>query len=185
MSKLFKSSDIFLIPNLITILRLVLLAPLIVSYYFDCMPYFYVLLGVVILTDFLDGFLARRLNQISDLGKLLDPIADGLALFAFSVILYIKYPDSIPLWFCVFYFCRQLLLLVLSMVFLPRTDSVYGSNIVGKWGVVFLTLGLGIYAINIQSLFSLVPFLIYIATALLFLSLLDYLRVFYILSTKK
>jgi CDP-diacylglycerol--glycerol-3-phosphate 3-phosphatidyltransferase len=183
MSKLFKSSDIFLIPNLITILRLVLLAPLIVSYHFDCMPYFYVLLGVVILTDFLDGFLARRLNQISDLGKFLDPIADGLALFAFSVVLYFK--GLIPFWFCIFYFCRELLLLILSMVFLPRTDSVYGSNIVGKWGVVFLTLGLGIYVINIQSLFSLVPFLIYIATALLFLSLLDYLRVFYILSTKK
>ena len=185
MSKLFKSSDIFLIPNLITIFRLVLIVPLVMSYYFDYMTYLYVLLGVVILTDFLDGFLARRLNQISDLGKLLDPIADGLILFTFSVVLYVKYPDSIPLWFCVFYFCRQLLLLVLSMVFLPRTDSVYGSNIVGKWGVVFLTLGLGIYAINIQSLFSLVPFLIYIATVLLFLSLLDYLRVFYILSTKK
>ena len=183
MSKLFKSSDIFLIPNLITILRLVLLAPLIVSYYFDCMPYFYVLLGVVILTDFLDGFLARRLNQISDLGKLLDPIADGLILFTFSVVLYFE--SRIDLWFCVFYFCRQFLLLILSMTFLPKADSVYGSNIVGKWGVVFLTLGLGIYAINIQSLFSLVPFLIYIATALLFLSLLDYLRVFYILSTKK
>lgn len=183
MSKLFKSSDIFLIPNLITILRLVLIVPLVMSYYFDYMTYLYVLLGVVILTDFLDGFLARRLNQISDLGKLLDPIADGLALFTFSVVLYFE--DRIDLWFCIFYFCRQFLLLILSTIFLPNADSVYGSNIVGKWGVGFLTLGLGIYAINIQSLFSFVPFLIYIATALLFLSLLDYLRVFYILSTKK
>ena len=183
MGKLFKSSDIFLIPNLITILRLVLLVPLIVSYYFDCMLYFYVLLGVVILTDFLDGFLARRLNQISDLGKLLDPIADGLILFTFSVVLYFE--SRIDLWFCVFYFCRQFLLLILSMTLLPKADSVYGSNIVGKWGVGFLTLGLGIYVIKIESLFSFVPLLIYIATALLFLSLLDYLRVFYILSTKK
>lgn len=183
MSKLFKSSDIFLIPNLITILRLVLIVPLVMSYYFDCMIYLYVLLGVVILTDFLDGFLARRLNQISDLGKLLDPIADGLILFTFSVVLYFE--GRIDLWFCIFYFCRQFLLLILSMTFLPNADSVYGSNIVGKWGVGFLTLGLGIYVIKIESLFSFVPFLIYIATALLFLSLLDYLRVFYILSTKK
>ena len=87
MSKLFKSSDIFLIPNLITIFRLALIVPLVMSYYFDYMTYLYVLLGVVILTDFLDGFLARRLNQISDLGKLLDPIADGLILFTFSVVL--------------------------------------------------------------------------------------------------
>ena len=183
MGKLFKSSDIFLIPNLITILRLVLIVPLVMSYYFDCMIYLYVLLGVVILTDFLDGFLARRLNQISDLGKLLDPIADGLILFTFSVVLYFE--SRIDLWFCVFYFCRQFLLLILSMTLLPKADSVYGSNIVGKWGVGFLTLGLGIYVIKIESLFSFVPLLIYIATALLFLSLLDYLRVFYILSTKK
>ena len=183
MSKLFKSSDIFLIPNLITILRLVLIVPLVMSYYFDYMTYLYVLLGVVILTDFLDGFLARRLNQISDLGKLLDPIADGLILFTFSVVLYFE--DLIDPWFCIFYFCRQFLLLILSMTFLPNADSVYGSNIIGKWGVGFLTLGLGIYVIKIESLFSFVPFLIYIATALLFLSLLDYLRVFYILSTKK
>ena len=183
MGKLFKSSDIFLIPNLITILRLVLIVPLVMSYYFDCMIYLYVLLGVVILTDFLDGFLARRLNQISDLGKLLDPIADGLILFTFSVVLYFE--SRVDLWFCVFYFCRQFLLLILSMTLLPKADSVYGSNIVGKWGVGFLTLGLGIYVIKIESLFSFVPFLIYIATALLFLSLLDYLRVFYILSTKK
>lgn len=183
MSKLFKSSDIFLIPNLITILRLVLIVPLVMSYYFDYMTYLYVLLGVVILTDFLDGFLARRLNQISDLGKLLDPIADGLILFTFSVVLYFE--SRIDLWFCVFYFCRQFLLLILSMTLLPKADSVYGSNIVGKWGVGFLTLGLGIYVIKIESLFSFVPLLIYIATALLFLSLLDYLRVFYILSTKK
>lgn len=183
MSKLFKSSDIFLIPNLITIFRLALIVPLVMSYYFDYMTYLYVLLGVVILTDFLDGFLARRLNQISDLGKLLDPIADGLILFTFSVVLYFE--SRIDLWFCVFYFCRQFLLLILSMTFLPRADSVYGSNIVGKWGVGFLTLGLGIYVIKIESLFSFVPLLIYIATALLFLSLLDYLRVFYILSTKK
>ena len=183
MSRLFKSRDILLVPNLITILRLVLIVPLVMSYYFDCMTYFYVLLGVDVLTDFLDGFLARRLNQISDLGKLLDPIADGLALFTFSVVLYFE--SRIDLWFCIFYFCRQFLLLILSITLLPRADSVYGSNIVGKWGVGFLTLGLGIYAINIQSLFSFVPFLIYVATALLFFSLLDYLRVFYILSTKK
>ena len=128
MSKLFKSSDIFLIPNLITILRLVLIVPLVMSYYFDYMTYLYVLLGVVILTDFLDGFLARRLNQISDLGKLLDPIADGLALFTFSVVLYFE--DRIDLWFCIFYFCRQFLLLILSTIFLPNADSVYGLSLI-------------------------------------------------------
>ena len=87
MGKIFRTSDIFLIPNLITITRLVLMIPLLISYYFDYMIYFYVLLVITIISDFLDGILARRLNQISELGKALDPLADNLTLFLFSIVL--------------------------------------------------------------------------------------------------
>ena len=87
MGKIFRTSDIFLIPNLITIARLVLMIPLLISYYFDYMIYFYVLLVITIISDFLDGILARRLNQISELGKALDPLADNLTLFLFSIVL--------------------------------------------------------------------------------------------------
>ena len=183
MGKIFRTSDIFLVPNLITITRLVLMIPLFISYYFDYMIYFYVLLVITIISDFLDGILARRLNQISELGKALDPLADNLTLFLFSIVLSIK--GLVPVWFCVFYFIRQLLLLTLSLIYLPKINSVLGSSFIGKWGIGILTLGLAIYAIKIESLFNVAEIFVYISTALLAISLLDYLQFFYRITVKK
>ena len=87
MSKLFKMSDIFLVPNLITILRFFLIAPMIITYKNGLQTYFLSILFISLLTDFLDGIAARILNQKSELGKTLDPIADGITLFAFIILL--------------------------------------------------------------------------------------------------
>ena len=89
------------------------------------------------------------------------------------------------MWFCVFYFIRQLLLLTLSLIYLPKINSVLGSSFIGKWGIGILTLGLAIYAIKIESLFNVAEILVYISTALLAISLLDYLRFFYTITVKK
>lgn len=61
---------------------------------------FYAAAGGVLLlsglTDLLDGFVARKLNQVTDLGKLLDPIADKLTLAAVLICVWVKFGEEYP-----------------------------------------------------------------------------------------
>ena len=176
MIKIFKFRDIFLIPNLITILRFFLIAPMIITYKNGMQSYFLIILFVSLLSDFLDGIAARILNQKSELGKTLDPIADGITLFAFIILF--NREGFISNWFMIFYFLRQLTILVFSLWYLPKLETVYGSNIFGKTGVCFLGGALCIFALKIQDIYFITPTLLNVSAVLLFISLLDYLRFF-------
>lgn len=66
--------------------------------------YFLIILTVSLLTDFLDGIAARLLDQKSELGKTLDPIADGITLFAFIILF--NREGFISNWFTIFYFFK-------------------------------------------------------------------------------
>lgn len=75
--------QLFLIPNILTFSRIILIFP---SIYFLEKSEFLLaglLVIVLLLTDFFDGFLARKLNQTSYLGAILDPVADKLVVIAF------------------------------------------------------------------------------------------------------
>lgn len=68
-------------------------------------------------TDWLDGFLARKLNQFSRLGELLDPLADRLYVFAAIVALYLR--DVLPAWVLIALVVRDLSLTFL-LIYLKR-----------------------------------------------------------------
>ncbi len=67
-----------------------------------------IILVISAFTDWLDGYLARRLNQFSRLGELMDPLADRLYVFAAVVALFIR--DVIPIWVLVALILRDFLL---------------------------------------------------------------------------
>ena len=83
------------IPNILTLLRIVLI-PLVIGIYY--MPYQYaselsaILFAVAAITDWFDGYLARKLNQMSSFGAFLDPVADKLMVAAILVVLVDHYP---------------------------------------------------------------------------------------------
>lgn len=78
------------IPNALTLARITLTPPLIGLLFFDSTEtrwWAFVLFALLAFTDYLDGYLARKLNQQSELGKLLDPIADKILVAALILTL--------------------------------------------------------------------------------------------------
>lgn len=99
-----------------------------------------VVLAVAALTDKLDGVLARKFNEITEWGKVLDPIADKIGIGVAALVL-VKL-ELIPLWFVVAMIARDLLILAGGMYLKRRKSIVLQSNQLGKWtiGVLALTM---------------------------------------------
>lgn len=88
---------------------------------------------LAILSDYLDGFIARKLNQISELGKVLDPLADKVA--GAILVVYVTWLGTIPLWFFVFMIARDALLGIGGAVIKKRRGKVPMAVWSGKVGV--------------------------------------------------
>lgn len=90
-------------------------------------------LGVLMLaglTDFLDGYLARRLDQFSVLGEILDPVADRLYIFAVVVGLALR--DVVPWWVAVVLPARDLFLWMLLPILRTRGYHALPVHVLGK-----------------------------------------------------
>ncbi|MDN6637275.1 MAG: CDP-alcohol phosphatidyltransferase family protein, partial [Yaniella sp.] len=90
------SDDWLTIPNLVTFVRFLLVPVFVWLMFHD--EYWDALITLIVLfsTDWIDGFLARKLNQVSAVGKWLDPLADRLSLWV--VIITIVLSGLAPLW---------------------------------------------------------------------------------------
>lgn len=108
------STRIVTIPNVLSLLRLALVPVflLLVLAGEDILALAVLVFSSV--TDFLDGVLARRLNQVTRLGQLLDPAADRLFIFATLIGLAIR--DAVPWWLVLVIVGRDAFLLVLGIV---------------------------------------------------------------------
>lgn len=82
------------------------------------------------LTDYLDGKLARRWNQVSRVGQLLDPLADRLYILSTIVALTLR--EIVPLWFAVLLVARDVLLALLVPVLRRRGLSALPVHFLGK-----------------------------------------------------
>ena len=126
-------------PNVITLIRL-LCIPLFLWLLFGAhrQSMAAVLLGVLGATDWIDGHVARRYNQVSTLGKILDPAADRI-LVATAVIAVMVY-GAVPLWFGIATIAREVLvsIMVLALAALgsARIDVLWVGK-AGTFGLMF------------------------------------------------
>lgn len=118
------------VPNFLSIIRIILIPVFIVFFSFELFYLAAVIVFISGVTDTLDGFIARRFNQESDLGKLLDPIADKLMQLAMAVCASIKYIAVIPL--LAIFFVKELLMLTGSIKLFKKIKKPVASKWYGK-----------------------------------------------------
>jgi CDP-diacylglycerol--glycerol-3-phosphate 3-phosphatidyltransferase len=125
--KLF--TNVWNIPNVLTMIRLILIPVFVVLFFNNQKMAALAVFCIASFTDFLDGFLARKLNQITDFGKLFDPLADKLMVL--TVMMCQTFWGPLP-WAAVLIVALKELVMVLGGMFMLSKNVVVYSNIWGK-----------------------------------------------------
>lgn len=136
-SKHLKKENILTIPNLLSLIR-ILLIPFIIWLYCVQKAYMHTFIVIAIsgFTDIIDGKIARKFNKISDVGKVLDPIADKLTQAALVICLIARYPW---MWALLALFAvKECLMLLWGYLTLKSTDTINGAKWYGKLSTVVL-----------------------------------------------
>lgn len=134
------SSRVLTLPNLLSFFRLALIPVFLAFIVVHQDVLALVVLVVSSVTDFLDGYLARRLNQVSRLGQLLDPAADRLYIFVAMIGLVLS--QVIPWWLLAAVVARDVMLAVLGIVLANHGYGPLAVHHLGKLATFCLLLAL-------------------------------------------
>lgn len=126
------------------------------------------------LTDKYDGVLARKYNQITEWGKILDPVADKIAVGAVAIVLLVL--GNIPVWFVIALLLRDVMIFSGGMYIRSKKGMVLQSNEAGKWAVGIVSLALFLMVLNAQSI--LVNVFLWASVVLLMVSFSMYVKRF-------
>lgn len=168
------------VPNLLTLFRILLTLPFL---YFVNQGRFGIALAVFFLaslTDFADGFLARRLKQQSSLGRFLDPLADKLLITAAFVVMAVPHAEfaSIPVWLAIAVVGRDVVIVLGAFLVYSITKfKEFSPTLLGKINT-FVELGLIVWFLVFHTtgrLIFLLPFMYMIVAASVALSGTEYL----------
>jgi CDP-diacylglycerol--glycerol-3-phosphate 3-phosphatidyltransferase len=174
--EIMEKSRIFTLANFISLLRLLLL-PFVVACLLENDPTLdWIALALVLIaasTDYFDGVIARRRDEISQLGKIIDPVADKLFIGALGLIL--VFLRGLPAWFVALLLLRDFLILTISYVLFLNRDIVMASNQLGKITTAVLLATLVAYTIRLEEVG--LP-LVYLGAALVLGSGIVYARKF-------
>ena len=124
------SSRVLTVPNVLSFLRLALVPVFLWLLIEGADAWALLVLAVSSLTDFLDGWIARRFNQITRLGQLLDPAADRLYIFA--ALIGLAWRDLVPWWIVVVVVGRDVCLLGLGVVLANHGFGPLPVHLLGK-----------------------------------------------------
>lgn len=164
------------IPNILTIIRFIL-----IPFIFMAVISQHYLVGLIIftvsaITDVLDGYIARKYNYVTDIGKLIDPLADKLTQMALLSALCIL--NLLPLWIFIVVFIKELVIIVSASVLYSKKDVVVYSKWYGKLATTLFYLAIVVSLIinqfKIKISFRIDLYLYYLAVLSTIFSLIMY-----------
>ncbi|MES2663360.1 MAG: CDP-diacylglycerol--glycerol-3-phosphate 3-phosphatidyltransferase [Pseudomonadota bacterium] len=181
---MMRSGNLFSLPNLLTYSRILMIPLLVFVFYLPWKASGLAAAGIFILaaiTDWFDGFLARKLNQDSKLGQFLDPVADKLIVVVTLVIL-VEYQG-------VWYFTVPACLIIAREIAISalREWMAQGAyrglvavSALGKWKTTLQMVAMIVFLARLPSwgeaYETLSYCILYLATVLTFLSMINYLK---------
>ncbi len=139
------------IPNWISFARIIMVPIFAVLFLNDEIIWSVFVLALSGFSDFIDGKIARKFNQISDLGKLLDPVADKLTQITIAVLLYLRFSSSDESlvktfsWIFLIFIIKEIVMVVFGgiMVMLnlrPSAAEIYGKASTMVFYIVMILL---------------------------------------------
>lgn len=179
------------IPNALSFFRMLLIPVFIVFYMMadktDYIYYVYAASALILsgLTDLFDGVIARKFNQITELGKILDPIADKLTQMAVVVCVAIKLNNLIIALALTFFVLKEIAMLIGGFIILKNNIVIQPSQWYGKVATaVFYVVMAAIALFDLGTEISFI--LILVAAAFMLFAFFQYLRDYFrMMATKK
>ena len=178
-----RQDRILTLANAISISRIFLTIPLVLI--FEDIAYgmtgklwqAFVLIIIIVLTDFLDGYVARKAEEITNFGKLIDPVADKVCMMVVLIYLIIVYKLPFLLFFLTLAI-RDIFLIIIGVYLMFSQEEVFQSNKSGKWfiGISALMMVLFLFK-NPLNIPSYILWTSYLISSLLFMfSTFEYIR---------
>ena len=173
--------DIFNIPNMLSLFRLVLIPVYVTIYLGATEPKEYFLAGGILavscLTDMVDGKIARHFNMITTVGKVLDPLADKLTQLAVTICLSLRYEVLRPV--LILFLVKEIFQVVAAVMNLRKGKVLDGALMVGKVCTTVLFLSLIILVLFPNIPMDIVNGIAIIDCSFLAVTFMDYVRAFF------
>ncbi len=144
-SSLLNIDQILTIPNLLSLIRFALIPFFIFFYLNDKNSAALIILLISTFSDVLDGYIARKTNSVTDLGKVLDPVADKLTQAAVMVCLSFKFKWMLVLF--IILAVKELTMMVFGIMVLKYTGKVNSAKWYGKLCTTFTVITMAIHVI--------------------------------------
>ena len=170
-----RKNKILSVANLISLSRIFLCIPLIYHLEKNNLFFSFIIILVMILSDLMDGYIARKTKTITNFGKLIDPLADKIAIII--VLIYISFNNPygyLMIILILLQTIRDCIIITIGIYLMNSQNIVFESNLTGKWYIFVSSIMMILFIYNLNIILSII---LYITTiTLMFISTYEYIK---------